>query len=436
MGADINKQFYYTNSSFAIVKEFLFIIFSLLLFTFQFGCDSSSRSNPELTYTVKRGDFSITLKGTGILEAKNSININAPQFRDNYKITYMIPEGSKVKKGDVVATFKSNLLENEYKNVKNELDIAIAEREQKDEQLKAEMSKLESQLKSYEASLSTAKLRLVKIEFVAPKKQEIEKLEIEKAELQAEKLKRKLASLKNVHKEERRYMEMKVKQAENKFKRSQLLMDQLIQKAPVDGIVSYWVFWWSGTKIKVGDNRLWGDPIMEIPDISIMQVNMKVGETEAQKIKSGQKAVVTVSSTGDFRLSGKVSRIDKIAKAIKIKDGLRYKDSKIKKVGVFVEIDSNSVNLTPGLTAECSIVIEEFKDVLAVPHECIFEKDSVKVVYVREGKQYDLRPVELDYQDEDFIFVKNGLNSGEKLALAKPPSSLIIIPDSIKEKRQ
>jgi len=168
------KPYLFSNIS----RLFIRITLSLLILILHFTCGSSGQSDSKITFTTAREDLTITVDAEGILEAKNSININAPQFRDNYTITYMIPEGSKVKKGDVVAVFKSSILENEYKNAKNELDIAIAEREQKDEQLKAEMSKLESQLKSYEASLSAAKLRLAKIEFVALRKQEIEKLEI------------------------------------------------------------------------------------------------------------------------------------------------------------------------------------------------------------------------------------------------------------------
>jgi len=396
----------------------------LLLLLTHFGCKSSDQPYSKITFTTTISDFIITVDAEGILEAKKNRAIVAPPSLSYSDITYLIPEGSEIKKGDVLVIFHDDQLEKEYKNAQNDLEIAEAQAKQKETQLKVERSLLESQLRIYEASAATAMLQLPKLEFIAPTKKEIKRLEIQKFEMQAEKIRQKLAALENIQNEEREFMEIKVKQAESKLKRYQFLMDQLVLKSPIDGIVIYAMNRLTGEKVQVGDVLYRGFEVMKIPDLSVMQVNMQIIETEAQKLKQGQRAVVTVSSAGDFRLPGKVSLVDKVAKPIK-------RGSKVKKVNIIVEIDSTYIELMPGLTAECSFIVEEFRDALVIPKECIFENDSIKIVYVYKNGLFIPRPVEFSHQSTDFVAIQNGVTDGEKLALRKPSSSFIKWPDRL-----
>ena len=56
------------------------------------------------TARVERGDLLMQVEATGKLEAAVAFEIGPPSVRDfwNYNLSWMIPEGSQVKQGDVI----------------------------------------------------------------------------------------------------------------------------------------------------------------------------------------------------------------------------------------------------------------------------------------------------------------------------------------------
>ncbi len=389
--------------------------------SFLFSC--SQKSDPIITYTVSNKDFIVTITAEGILEAKKNRVIAAPQTLDRRStLSYLIPEGSRVKKGALIAEFTNTRLETELSKAKNEVEIAVAEAQQKESELNARWLRLESKLKSADASLAAEKLNLANLEFIAPTKREISKLNIKKSEIEAEKTKQKLASLENIQKEEQKYMQLKIKQAEIKLNDNQRLMGLLTIKSPQDGIVTYETNRQTERKFQIGDLLYTGWPFIKIPDLSVMQVNLSIDEIDAQKLKKGQKAVIDISSADVLQIPGKVSKVDKVAKPIK-------RGSKVKKVNVIVELDSTQAAILPGLTAGCLINIEEIKEAVMIPQECMFEKDSIKVVYVFKNDKFSVQPVEPVHNNTNFMAIKSGLSGGEKLALREPSGSLLVKTD-------
>ena len=321
--------------------------------------------------------------------------------------------------GDTIAVMKDERLEKEYESTLNEIEMKNAELKKKETELDEQRSQLESNLKISETSAESKKLRLAELEFIAPTRQEIEKLEIQKFEIEAEKTRKKLKSLENVKKEEINAMQMKIKQIENKLQMYDRFKEQLCVKSPMDGIVVYEINRRTNKKNELGDMVRARYPLVKIPDLSVMQVELQVSETDAQKLKEGQRALVTVSSSGYFDLPGKVASIDKVAKPVLI----NYRPSKVKMVSVKVELDSTEIVLTPGLTAECKIFVEDLENTIVIPKECVFEKDSLDVVFVQNGEKFVQREVQLAFKGEDFIEIKEGVAEGEKLSLSEPGSS-------------
>lgn len=366
----------------------------------------------------------ITVNGEGELEAKKSFVLQTPRVWPAPTISYLAPEGTQVKKDDIVVKFEADQVKKEYKNAIEELEIAKAEAKKKNAELTLQRLLYDSQKNSAEASAAASKLQLAKLEFESPRNQEIKKLEISQQELEAERARKKLVSLEKIQIEERAHSQMRIKQAENKLNRSQMHLDKLILKASSDGIVVHETNWIKDQKVKEGDALYPGMVVVKIPDLSVMQAKLQIGETEAQKVKKGQQAIVTVPSIGTFQFPGKVTKVANIAKPIK-------RGSKVKKVEVIVEIDSTRQGIVPGLTASSSIIITEIENAIAVPHECVFEKDSVKIVYVLEKSHYVPHAIAIANQDADFCIIISDLDGDEKLALREPAASQINFPDSL-----
>ena len=400
--------------------------FLLVLASQSFTCKSNEESPTELTFAATRGDFVISVDAQGEIEAKKAHNVMAPMLKWTMpKIAWLPAEGTKVQKGDIIVELEAGTIENQYTSALNEVDIAKAEARKGEAELELERVLLESQLKETTASLATSTLRLDKMEFEAPRIREIKQLEIAKDDLELEKIKKKLISIEKIQIQERARLQLKVKQAQSKLEQARHYLNQLKLKAPVEGFVEY-AMHWNGDKLQVG-SQLWPNmTIVKIPDLSVMQVKLQFGETDAQKIKKGQSALVSIPSLDDLQLTGKVSSVAKMAKPIK-KD---RKNTKIKRVEVLVEIDSTNVNLAVGLTAECRVTIAKMEDVVTVPLECVFDKDSVKVVYVLEKTTYVPYAVAIEKYGTDFVTLKSELKGGELCALQEPASSNVRWPAS------
>jgi HlyD family secretion protein len=399
----------------------LIVLPIILLFCF---CSSSDLDQSKILYQTTNKNFVLTVNGEGELDAKNSHVLQTPRIWPAPKISFLVAEGTEVKKDDIIVKFEAEQIERDYKNALEEVEIAKAEGKKKNAELELQRLLYESQKNTAEVSASASRLQLSNLEFESPRNKEIKRLEISKQELAAERARKKLTSLEKIQQAERSHAEMRIKQAENKVSRSKMQLDKLILKAPFDGIVVHETNWIKGQKVQEGDALYPGMPVVKLPDLAVMQAELQVGETDAQKVKQGQKVDITVPSIGIGQLLGKVTKVDKIAKPIK-------RGSKIKKVEVIVEIDSTFARLVPGLTARGNITTGEVDSAIVVPQECIFEKDSIKIVYVFNSSDYDAHAVAISNQSENFYVIVSDLKGDEKLAFRKPPDSRINFPDSL-----
>lgn len=87
------------------------------------------------------------------------------------------------------------------------------------------------------------------------------------------------------------------------------------------------------------------------------------------------------------------------------------------------------------MSARCQIHLEQVKDTIIVPHIAVFDEDSIKVVYVKKNKFYEMRQVVITHSSLQTAVVSAGLAAQEQIALLRPPRSHIkskkFLPDSI-----
>jgi multidrug efflux pump subunit AcrA (membrane-fusion protein) len=405
------------------VDFFLWTFPLYLVIIYTFSCNSSHNQISEITFSAQKASFNGSVEGNGELIAKRTHNISSPMIWEAMKISFLLPEGTWVTKDDIVAEIESQAIENAYLTASDELEIARAEAIKRDSELSLEKLLLESQLKSLEATVAASRLRLADLYFEPPRKQEIERLSIEKDEIELHKIQNKLTALASIQKEERIRYQLKIKQEKTKRDQAKQNLEKLTLKAPVDGFVVY-AKHWRGDKVKEGDPIWAGSPVVEIPDLSVMQVKLLLGETEAQKCEKDQAAIITIPSLKNLAVSGKVYRVARMAKPVR-------RNSKIKKVEVLVELDSTESVLVPGISARGKIITNELEDVYAVPYECLYEKDSVKIVYKQNKGHFEACAVAVQQQSDDFLIIKGDLQDGVNLALNEPHESLISWPDTL-----
>ena len=185
-------------------------------------------------------------------------------------------------------------------------------------------------------------------------------------------------------------------------------------RAEVPGIVVYKdVFFGSEQrKPQVGDQVWANQPLVILPDISKMEVETRVRETDVHKVERNQKVAVRVEAYPDLRLSGTVTLVGTLAQEEKERRGTKF-------FSVRVQIQESEPRLRPGMTARVEIEVEERPQALFVPLEAVFEKDGRSVVYLA-GRRPRAREVVLGPSNADFVVIEKGLARGERVLLRDP----------------
>ena len=393
-------------------------IFHLLFYLLcvpHMACSFGSSPNHIPTYTLTQKPFAITVHAEGTLEAKVSQALMTPRTRDwrQIAIIYLAPEGKIVKKNDIVIKLDPQSFENDRLNALNSLEMAQSDAQKKEAELTAERLILEADMESAKAAAAISHLQLTKLEFIAPRLREITRLEMQRNELRVKKIRKRLAAIEGIQKEERAHVQIKIQQATRKLKQAEEALETLVIKAPTDGVVVHEYNRWRGKKPQEGDTMYPGELIAKLPDLSVMQVKLQVGEILAQKLKKGQLAKINISSLENANVTGKITSIAKRAQPIK-------KNSKVKQVEVIVELDTTRSDFTPGLSTQVHIVVDKQPEGLVAPLECIFQQDSLQVVYVQTGNRFEPRPVTLETQNANYAVIKGNIKAGALLALHAP----------------
>lgn len=353
------------------------------------------------TAPVQRGDLALTLSEVGELKATRSATISAPNDK---LIIYLAPEGSWVKKGDLLVQLESEKYKIGINEQQSALDKAVAQLKKADSDLESQRFKEEAAKKQYESLLG------LKSKGFAMES------EVEEARLTYLELKSKTTSFEAAVDQERSNVE---------FSRGGL--DQMKHKlaanavfAPMDGLVVYANVGRpeDGKKVEIGTTPYEGQPLMYLPDITSMQVETEVNEMDVDKVKIGQPVSITLDAVPDAVFGGKVSHIGSLAQ-LKVSK-VSGKRTGVKVFDVTVDVLEADPRLKPGLSASAAILIDELKDVTYVPVEAVFSENGKTVAYVKRGRRARTIVVDCGTSNDKYVIIRSGLQVGDQVYLGQP----------------
>jgi hypothetical protein len=76
--------------------------------------------------------------------------------------------------------------------------------------------------------------------------------------------------------------------------------------------------------------------------------------------------------------------------------------------------------LRPGLLADIEIIVEKIPNALHLPATAVFDKGGAKTVFVKVGKQFEPRTVQVVKRSESTMVLSGGVQPGEIVALVDP----------------
>jgi macrolide-specific efflux system membrane fusion protein len=387
--------------------------------------------------TLNRGNYSDTVIAAGTIRAvRNTSVMAARDYYGNLTVDRVLPEGSRVEAGDTICVLKCEELVKMLDERSRKLEILNADLKKLEADNALNQAVLEARLKENQAGLAIHQLDSIQMKFAPPVRKRLMELELAKARIEERKLLRKFEADRAISEADVRKLRSRILQAENEVKGMDEKVRDLTIRAGTAGILTasegaamIFMLNADGTEVQLGGypkpgENIWPElPLMSIPDITEMEVKMEVDEMDYKRIEQGQKVEIMVDAASGLHTTGKVGNKSLAAK-------MKYRgEAKLKYYEIIAGIDSCHTRMMPGLSARCIISITEVRDTVVMPTPAVFEKDSIKVVYVADGKKFRIRPVVTGLSNSSQTIISAGLKGNETIALIEPPPNLI-------EKRQ
>ncbi len=394
---------------------FLIIILVTIILIVVLGNLKSTDANP-IDTQVKQGKFEVIVTVTGELQARNSVNIEAPyqilRSVDAWEISIgeLIPEGTVVDSGEFVARLDASSIANKLKDIDAEIDNSMGEIEKAKIDSSLELRSQRDNIINLKYSVQEAEITLEQSKFESPSV-------IRKAQIDLDRIQREFQQTSDNYK-------LKVKQAEVNIKQKTYDLNKKLRKkemnnealrslvimAPASGMVIY-TKERDGTKIATGSNlRIWRSPVVAtLPDLSSFNSITYVNEIDISKVKPGQQVSIGIDAFPDKKFTGKVATVANIGEQLPNADAKLFE--------VIINMNETDPVLRPSMTSSNMIITKTYDNVLFIPLEAVHTEDSLTFVYKKNRtKQLTL----LGEANEDQIIILEGLTAGEKLYLSVP----------------
>jgi HlyD family secretion protein len=387
-------------------KKKVIIIASLLVLAAVVGLMvlRSKREKPiqVTTQKVARHDLTSIISASGEVKPKKNVNISAHVPGRIIKIG--VVEGQEVKEGDFLLKLDSAQYE------------AIAERDRAlIQSFRSQLIQSEARMK-LDANNYNRQTQLFESQLISQEQLEGAKVqaEVSQAEVQA--------------------IRHQIQQAQASLKSTMDNLGKTVYNSPIDGMITSLKVE-EGEVAVIGTMNNPGTVLMTIADLSEMEVEVEVDETDVVGVKLGEVADIKVDALPNQILKGSVTEIG--SSAI---EKLSATQEESRDFLVKITLDDPPKSLKPGLSASADIIAAEKKGVLGVPISALVlrekdnsdpsKKDKVEEegVYLLENGQAKFFPVTKGIIGGLDIEIASGIKEGQEVIVG-PYSALRELKD-------
>lgn len=448
-----------------------------------------SRIEPEakapVFVEVQQGDFTVKLTEMGELRALDSVTVSA--IKDD-PVIFLVPQGSSVKKGDVLVRFDATKYEVALEDSEAALKVAQADLQKAQTELEAQKQKLLADIARFKAEVTLAELALQELK-VKPLKEELEgaqlafeqaqmvfnnaenkrnilpdllekgfitrstleeaelkyfeakanrqtalfnlrrvkagatpkelaqgKIRLQQAEFALEKAQRSMAAQLKSYAASVEREKANVARAKKLIKKAKFKLRRMELRAPRDGIVVYArAGEGSQGKVQLGMIPYEGQPLLYLPALSSMVIDVEVDEFDIGKVKMGGPVEVRPEAYPDTVFHGSVYKIGSLARPKRNPSGATLG---VKVFDVTIMIQEKDPRLKPGLTATVDLIADRQENVTFVPISAVESRHGQPTVFVSDAAgKIEKREIVLGPSNEYSVIVKEGLYPGEQVVI-------------------
>jgi HlyD family secretion protein len=367
----------------------------------------TSKREKSVKVTIEKAsphDLTSIISASGEVKPKKSINISAHVPGRIIKIGVI--EGQMVKGGDFLLKLDSTQYEANAERDKALIQSFMSQLIQSEARMKREKNNYDRQKQLFDSQLiSQEQLETAKAQF-----------DISGAEVQA--------------------FHHQIQQAEASLKSTLDSLSKTVYNSPIDGVITS-LRVEEGEVAVIGTMNNPGTVLMTIADLSEMEVEVEVDETDVVGVRLGQAADVKVDALPDQVVKGTVTEVGSSAIA-----KLTTSQEESRDFQVTITLSNPPSTLKPGLSASADIITAEKQNALAVPISALVirekrgenpsQKEPVEEegVYIVEDGRAKFHPVSKGIMGGLLVEISAGLQEGQEVIVG-PYNSLRELKDGV-----
>lgn len=379
------------------------------------------------TTRVVRGSLELNVRTVGELRASTVKPLPAPAVGGIMRLVTISETGTAVHAGDTVMVFDPT--EQEYT-----LEVSLSQLAEADQEIAKIRADGETQAAQDQVTLLNARFDARRAELAAiSNKTLIPAIDYAKRQLSLDESKRRLVQAEEDVKSRSANSRASLAVFEARRARFQLAadrakqnIDSLVVTSPINGYVvvrdnrdanSGIAF--SGVPLpayRAGDNVQPGRPVMDIFDISTLEIRARINEQERDNVAPNHSAAVDPDSLPGEHLQARVTAVSGVAQP-----GGLFSEAAgpLKEFDVTLSLEKTPAALRPGTTVHMVIAGSTVDNVLHVPRQAVFEKNGKPIVYLRVGGRFEPRSVTIKHRTESRVALE-GVDADAEVALINP----------------
>ena len=382
------------------------------------------------TGVVRRGPIAQTIRLTGVTVAQKSATMLTPQMwgvriRGSSDFTQvlqkLVPSGSHVRKGDIVAEFDRLYMLNRLDDYRDSVLQHEANVRKLNALLDVKRKAYEQLIRKCKADMEKATLDLQKAPVLSANAIERLRLLLEEAKARYEQISAEAKYVEISEKAANRATELKLARSRVQFAEAQRNVDRMLAKAPIDGMAVMQTIRRGSdtTEIQVGDQVAPGQPYMQIVDLSSMGIEANLNQVDAERVRIGQHALVQFEAYPGLELPARVIAVTAFARS------RGWRGNYVTEVPVRLEFERLDPRVIPNFSVSVDLVMSQTENALNVPRESVFREGTKAFAFVRNPSGWEKREVELGLSNHVAVAISSGLREGEVVAAELPARAIL-----------
>jgi membrane fusion protein, multidrug efflux system len=350
------------------------------------GTDAQKGKKPDKEATpvelalVKRSEISAFLSSTANLRALREVTVATQAEGIVQKV--LAEEGDFVKDGQVLCTLDDTPVRIKLKLAEEKLAQAGLQMEKariRQQKALAQIGHTQAEFERYEKARVEG---LVSDKEVATYKYKLEELQHDERGAVSE----------------TKEFQHRVAELEAEIAQSKLELSRTEVRAPFSGFVTQ-------RTVNIGQRLKPMDNLFSLGAFSPLFADVHLSERDARSVRPGQPATVRLGSDDAATIQGRVERLSPIV------------DQASGTVKVTVAVEPKT-GFRPGSFVRVEIRTDTKADAIVIPKRALIEEDGQNYVFIAQNDTAKRSKVELGYQREGLVEIRNGVKPGESVVVA------------------